>query len=157
MHTFDAVRLCGLRSCPPTAPGQRVRSDGRQSPRRAPNRLGYQEIRRDHPPLPHREIWASRQILAAADPLPDDLCNDELAKIGHATALVSQTRVLIGERRFRGSGSATRRRRRPYRAVAGKLHIPGSDADVYAHLRRRRHCPSSPADGRELTANPLPR
>jgi hypothetical protein len=30
------------------------------------------------------KFGASRQILAAADPLPDDLCN-ELAKIGHAT------------------------------------------------------------------------
>jgi hypothetical protein len=33
------------------------------------------------------KFGACRQILAAADPLPDDLCNDELAKIGHATVL----------------------------------------------------------------------
>jgi hypothetical protein len=32
-----------------------------------------------------KKFGASRQILAAADPLPDDLCN-ELPEIGHATA-----------------------------------------------------------------------
>ena len=38
-----------------------------------PNRLEHQEIRPHRTPLPHRQIKAGRQILTAADPLPDDL------------------------------------------------------------------------------------
>ena len=45
-----------------------------------PNRLEHQEIRPHRPPLPHRQIKAGRQILTAADPLPDDL-REALAKI----------------------------------------------------------------------------
>jgi hypothetical protein len=43
--------------------------------------LEHQEIRKNRPPLPHRENQSRRQTLTAADPLPDDLC-DALAKIG---------------------------------------------------------------------------
>jgi hypothetical protein len=63
------------------SPVDRVRRDGRQPLHRDPNRLEHQEIRPHRPPLPHRQIKAGRQILTAADPLPDDL-RDALAKIG---------------------------------------------------------------------------
>jgi len=40
---------------------------------------------------------ASRPILAAADPLPDDLCN-ALAKIGRATVHYFPIQVILGQR-----------------------------------------------------------
>ena len=66
-----------------SAPEHRVRRDGSQPLHRAPNRLEHQEIRPDHPPLPHVKIKAGTQTLTAADPLPDDL-RDALANIGTA-------------------------------------------------------------------------
>jgi hypothetical protein len=64
-------------------PSQRVRSDGRQSPLEHQTGWSIKRFVATTRRYRTKKFGARRQILAAADPLPHDLC-DEPAKIGHA-------------------------------------------------------------------------
>jgi hypothetical protein len=152
-HPFSVN--AGLVHGPPITPSQRVRSDGRQSPRRAPNRLGYKEIRRHHPPVPHQEIWGE-----PPDPRPlpthypttsvmswprsaTPLCTSSPNSSFTWTAPIS--RLWFSYSQTTPSLSCCRR----------ATSYTGSDADVF--LFTATPTPSVEPGRRERTATPRPR
>jgi hypothetical protein len=91
-----------------------------------------------------KKSGASRQILARCRPITPTTSVMSWPRPATPLCTRPRIRVLPGQRRFRGSGSATRRQHRPYRAVAGRLHIRVATL-MYVYVRRcrRRHRPSS--------------